>query len=385
MPLINYGKQFVDASDVSKVIKVLKSDFLTQGTGVEKFEGLLKKKLNSKYCTVVSSGTAALHLLGIALGWKKNDIIITTPLSFVATSNCILYSGAQPVFVDVDSSTGNMCPEKLIIKIKELKKRKKKIKAVIAIDYGGFPSNWPRLKTITKKNNITLINDGCHGLGAEVNGKLSYAIKYADFVTYSFHPVKPITTGEGGAVITNNKSIDLKIKKLRSHGISKNLKKNLWDNDMKILGFNYRITDFQCALGSNQLSKIKKFTFKRRSIAAFYDKHFKNLQNISIPKIPSNFKSAYHLYALKINFKKIGLNKNIFFKKMLKKGVKLQVHYTPIYRHTYYKKKFNIKNLNFPNTEQFYNQVISLPIYYNLSKKTQLYVINCLKKIFLKD
>ena len=153
---------------------------------------------------------------------------------------------------------------------------------------------------------------------------------------------------------------------------------------MKILGFNYRITDFQCALGSNQLSKIKKFTLKRRSIAAFYDKHFKNLQNISIPKIPSNFKSAYH-YMLKINFKKIGLNKNIFFKKMLKNGVKLQVHYTPIYRPTYYKKKFNIKNLNFPNTEQFYNQVISLPIYYNLSKKTQLYVINCLKKIFLKD
>ena len=204
--------------------------------------------------------------------------------------------GSTTVFVDVDSSTGNMCPEKLIIKIKELKKRKKKIKAVIAIDYGGCPSNWPRLKTITKKNNITLINDGCHGLGAEVNGKLSYAIKYADFVTYSFHPVKPITTGEGGAVITNNKSIDLKIKKLRSHGISKNLKKNLWDNDMKILGFNYRITDFQCALGSNQLSKIKKFTFKRNLYAFMI-----NILKIYKIFLYQNFLilKAYHLYASK--------------------------------------------------------------------------------------
>ena len=383
MPLINYGKQFLDPSDISRVNKVLKSNFLTQGTEVQKFEGLLKKTLNSKYCTVVSSGTAALHLLGIALGWKKNDILITTPLSFVATSNCILYSGAQPVFVDVDSKTGNICPDKLIKKIKDLNKRKKKIKAVIAIDYGGCPSNWPKLRAITKKNNIMLINDGCHGLGAEINGKISYAIKYADFVTYSFHPVKPITTGEGGAVITNNKLIDLKIKALRTHGISRNIKKTLWDNDMKILGFNYRITDFQCALGISQLAKIRKFTLKRRSIANIYDKHFKNLKNISVPEIPSNFKSAYHLYALKIDFKKIGINKNSFFKKMLKKGVKLQVHYTPIYRHSYYKKKFNINFKQFSNTEEFYKNVVSIPVYFNLKNSTQNKIINLIKS-FLK-
>ena len=221
MAFISYGKQFLDSSDISRVKKVLNSDFLTQGSEVEKFESKLKKKLNSKYCTVVSNGTAALHLLGIALGWKKNDIIITTPLSFVATSNCILYSGAKPIFVDVDINTGNMCPYKLQEKIIELRKNKKKIKAVIAIDYGGCPSNWPKLKSITKKNKIILINDGCHGLGAEINNKITYAIKYADYVTYSFHPVKPITTGEGGAVITNNKFVDSKIKQLRTHGITK--------------------------------------------------------------------------------------------------------------------------------------------------------------------
>ncbi len=384
MAFISYGKQFLDSSDISRVKKVLNSDFLTQGSEVEKFESKLKKKLNSKYCTVVSNGTAALHLLGIALGWKKNDIIITTPLSFVATSNCILYSGAKPVFVDVDINTGNMCPYKLQEKIIELRKNKKKIKAVIAIDYGGCPSNWPKLKSITKKNKIILINDGCHGLGAEINNKITYAIRYADYVTYSFHPVKPITTGEGGAVITNNKFVDSKIKQLRTHGITKNLKKNLWHNDMKNLGFNYRITDFQCALGISQLAKIKKFINERRQIATYYNKQFKNLENIKIPEEPANFKSSYHLYALRINFKKIGLNKNTFFKRLIKKGIKLQVHYVPIYRHSYYKKKFKINYNQFFNTEVFYKNVVSIPIYCNLKKKTQKKIVKYIKSCLYK-
>ena len=384
MALISYGKQFLDSSDISRVKKVLNSDFLTQGSEVEKFENKLKKKLNSKYCTVVSNGTAALHLLGIALGWNKDDIVITTPLSFIATSNCILYSGAKPVFVDVDIKTGNMCPYKLQKKIIELKKNKKKIKAVIAIDYGGCPSNWPKLKSITKKNKIILINDGCHGLGAEINNKITYAIKYADYVTYSFHPVKPITTGEGGAVITNNRFVDSKIKQLRTHGITKNLKKNLWHNDMKNLGFNYRITDFQCALGISQLAKIKRFINERRQIASYYNKQFKNLENVKIPEEPVNFKSSYHLYALKIDFKKIGLDKNIFFERLLKKGIKLQVHYVPIYRHSYYKKKFKINYNKFHNTEEFYKNVVSIPIYCNLKKQTQKKIVKYIKSCLYK-
>jgi UDP-4-amino-4,6-dideoxy-L-N-acetyl-beta-L-altrosamine transaminase len=350
MSLINYGKQFLDNTDISNVKKVLKSNFLTQGSEVEKFEAQLKKKLKAKYCSAVSSGTAALHLLGLALGWKKNDVVITTPLSFVATSNSILYAGAQPVFVDIDYKSGNLCPNNLNEKIKELKKKKKRIKAVIAIDYGGCPSEWRKLRSITKKNKILLINDGCHGLGAKINKNFAYAIKYADFVTYSFHPVKPITTGEGGAILTNDKFINDKIKKLRSHGITKNIKKYLWHNDMQELGYNYRITDFQCALGSSQLRKINKFTKGRKLIALFYNKKLKNLSNIECPEIPSNCESAYHLYPLKINFGKIRLKKNNFFKKLIKKGIKLQVHYIPIYRHSYYKKKFN---LNFQIQKNF--------------------------------
>lgn len=383
MPLINYGKQFLDNSDISNVKKVLKSNFLTQGSEVEKFENQLKKKLKAKYCSAVSSGTAALHLLGLALGWKKNDVVITTPLSFVATSNSILYAGAQPVFVDIDYKSGNICPNNLDKKIKELRKKKKKIKAVIAIDYGGCPGEWRQLRSITKKNKILLINDGCHGLGARINNNFAYAIKYADFITYSFHPVKPITTGEGGAIVTNDKFINDRIKKLRSHGIVRNVKKYLWHNDMQELGYNYRITDFQCALGSSQLRKINKFTKGRKSIALFYNKKLKNLKNVECPEIPPNFESAYHLYPLKINFKKLRLKKNSFFKELIKKGIKLQVHYVPIYRHSYYKKKFNLNFSKFPNTEKFYNNVVSLPIFYNLSRSDQTRVVNLIKS-FLK-
>ena len=381
MSLINYGKQRLDNRDIENVKKVLKSDFLTQGPMVNKFEDKLKKKLKSNYCTVVSSGTAALHLLGMALGWKKNDIILTTPLSFVATSNCILYSGAKPIFIDIDESTGNICTIKLQKKIKELEKKRKKIKAVIAIDYGGCPSDWPKLKSITKKKKIILINDGCHALGSAINNDINYAIKYADFVTYSFHPVKPITTGEGGAILTNNKIIDEKLKILRTHGIKKNEKKNIWFYDMKFLGFNYRITDFQCALGIGQLNKIEKFNRKRKRIATIYNKSFKNLKFIETQNIPKNFNSSYHLYPLKINFKKLKLNKNIFFKKLIKLGIKLQVHYIPIYRHSFYKKILKTKFSDFPNVEKFYNNVVSLPVFYDLSEKKQNYIIKSIKKI----
>ena len=351
---------------------------------VEKFETNLKKYLKAKYCTAVSSGTAALYILGKALGWKKGDLILTTPNSFVATSNCILYSGATPIFIDIDENTGNISVDKLSLKIKELKKKNKNVKAIVAIDYGGCPSDWPRLSVVAKKNKIILINDSCHSLGSSINKNKAYNSKYADFATYSFHPVKPITTGEGGAIISNDKKVDLKLKLLRTHGIEKNPKKQLWNQDMKIFGYNYRITDFQCALGVSQLKKINRYNFERKKIASFYKKSFKNVDQIKTQIIPKEFDSCYHLFPLKINFKKLKINKNNFFKKLLKKGIKLQVHYVPIYRHSYYKKKFNLKPSNFPNTENFYNQVVSIPIYFNLKKKYQFRIVNCLKKYLSK-
>lgn len=384
MSLISYGKQFLDRNDLNSVKNVLKSDYLTQGPIVKKFEIKLKEKLGSKYCTVVANGSAALHLLGLALNWKKGDVILTTPNSFVATSNCILYSNATPVFVDIDKNTGNICPSNLEKKITLLTKKSKKIKAVIAIDYGGQPSDWPRLKSIVKKKNIILINDGCHSLGSSINKDKKYANKYADFVTYSFHPVKPITTGEGGAILTNNKKIDNKLKELRTHGITK--KKNpMWYYDMNSLGYNYRITDFQCALGISQLNKLDKFNLKRKNLAKIYDKAFKDFKFVETPSISEKKDSSYHLYPLRIDFKKLKLNKNKFFKKLLDIGIKLQVHYIPIYKHSYYKKNFKYKSKQFPCAEEFYKKVVSLPIYYSLSNTKQEFVIKSLKKLITKS
>ena len=384
MSLISYGKQYLDSKDIKSVNKILYSSFLTQGPTIQIFEKKLKSELGAKFCTAVSNGTAALHLLGLALKWKKGDIIISTPNSFVATSNCILYSGARPSFVDIDYKTGNICIKSLKKKIKILKKKKKKIKAIIAIDYGGCPADWPELQKISKKDKIILINDGCHSLGASINKNYKYAAKFADFVTYSFHPVKSITTGEGGAIVSNNKKVDQQLKNLRTHGIEKN-SNNIWMYDMKRLGFNYRITDFQCALGISQLKKLKKFIKKRTELAKIYDKAFIDDKDITIQLIDPYKSSSYHLYPIKINFKKLNFNKNNFFKKLLKFGIKLQVHYIPIYKHTFYKKKFNLKEKNFPHTEKFYNEVISLPIFFDLSKKKQLYIISKIKNIISKN
>ena len=236
MRTINYGKQFIDNEDILSIQKVLKSEYLTQGPQVEIFEKSLINFLGGKYCSAVSSGTAALHLLAIASNWKKNDIILTTPNSFLATSNCIVYTGATPVFIDIEESTGNICTKLLEKKIVDLKKRGKKIKAIIAVDYAGFPCNWIELRRISNKHNIKLINDNCHAIGTTLNGNFKYAIKYADFVTLSFHPVKSITSGEGGAIISKDKKIDLKIKSLRTHGIEKKINKGIWFYEMNSLG-----------------------------------------------------------------------------------------------------------------------------------------------------
>lgn len=379
MKVINYGRQFIDKKDINSVVEVLKSQYLTQGPKIVEFEKILKKTLGGKYCSVLSSGTAALHLLGIALGWKKNDIILTTPITFLASSNCILYSEATPSFVDIDFNTGNICPSKLEIKIKKLRKKRKKIKAIIAVDFAGNPCDWKKLSTISKKYKINLINDNCHAIGSSLNKNSKYAIKYADYVTLSFHPVKSITTGEGGAIISKNKEIDRTIKILRAHGVEKKPKQGSWYYEMDRIGFNYRLSDIHCALGISQIKKIRKFIRKRNEIAKYYDKFFKNQKNIKTLKISDNSQSAYHLYPLKINFKKFQISKKVFFNKLMKHNIKLQVHYIPIYKQPFYKKKFKISSKEFPNSEKFYNQEVSLPIFYSLEKKSQNFII---KKIF---
>lgn len=380
--MISYGRQHIDNNDIKAVVKVLKNNLITQGPSVEKFEKSLSKTFGSKYSCALSSGTAALHLLGLALGWKKGDIVFTTPISFLATSNSILYTGAKPEFIDIDKDDYNINVNLLLKKILKFKKEKKKIVAIICTDFAGHPCDWKNLKKIAGKFNLTLINDCCHAFGASIDNNKKYAIKYSDFVTLSFHAVKHITTGEGGAVLSNNKKTIDEINLLKTHGVQKKKnQKQIWNYEMIKLGFNYRITDFQCALGISQLKKLKKFLDKRKKIAKIYDKHFHQVPNIITPKINRKVGHAYHLYPLRIDFRKFKISKENFFKRLRKKKIYLQVHYIPIYKQPFYKNLFNLKKKQFPVAERFYEEEVSLPIYYGLKLSSQLKVISSIKSI----
>tara|TARA_B110000014_G_C20069792_1_gene557811 strand:- start:155 stop:1297 length:1143 start_codon:yes stop_codon:yes gene_type:complete len=379
--VINYGKQFIDTADINAVVKVLKSSWLTQGPEVKKFEKKLNTFFGSKYSCVVSNGTAALHLTGLALGWKKGDIVLTSALTFLASANCILYSGAKPELIDINVSNYNIDIDKLE---KKLKKISKKVVAIVATDYAGHPCNWIKLKKIAEKYKIKLINDNCHALGAKINKNKKYAIKYADIVTQSYHPVKHVTTGEGGAILSNDKKLIEKVKILRSHGVIKKKRFDPWYYEMQKLGYNYRLSDLQCALGISQLNKISKFIKRRREIAEIYNKAFSNDLRFKIPSIEKNYTHSYHLYPLQIKFKNLKITKKFLFKKMLKEKINLQVHYIPLHIQPYYKKNFNLKIGDFPSAEIFYKQEVSLPIYYSLKNNEINKVIKCIKKYCIK-
>tara|TARA_B100000287_G_C20622504_1_gene776499 strand:+ start:373 stop:1533 length:1161 start_codon:yes stop_codon:yes gene_type:complete len=383
--MISYGKQSIDQSDIDCVLEVLKSDWLTQGPAVELFESHLKTYFGSNHACVVSNGTAALHLVGLALGWQKDDIIITTPITFLSTANCILFSGSQPDFADIDHCSYTINPNLVEEKIKYHMSRGKQVKAVIGVDYAGHPCDWKSLRILADEYGFKLINDNCHALGASYFGNIKYAAKYADIVTQSFHPVKNITTGEGGAILTNDFEIDKKVKSLRTHGINKNVKEyskneGPWYYEMVELGYNYRITDFQCALGINQLKKLNHFIDKRREIAFKYDESFSDNDNLTIPKSDNNIKHAYHIYPLKINFSSINVSKQDFFNKLLSLGIRLQVHYIPVHLQPYYQTNYNFKSGDFPVAENFYKKEVSLPIFYNLTNDQLSFVIDAIKR-----
>jgi len=370
--MIYYGKQSIDQDDIDAVADALNSDFLTQGPEVERFENDLKDYFGAKHALVLANGTAALHLAGLALDWQQGDIIITTPLSFLATANCIVYNGAIPDFADIDPVTYTIDPNLVEEKVKSYRLKGKKVKAVIGVDYSGNPCDWKGLRQIADKYEIQLVNDNCHALGTTYFKDKQYAMKYADVVTQSYHPVKHITTGEGGSILTNSLKIDEKVRSLRTHGMIKDqsqLEKNEgpWYYEMHELGYNYRITDIQCALGRNQLKKLDIFVSKRREIAQQYNRILKNIESITAPTQPKNVKSSYHLYPLQINFENFPFSKLEFFEKMKSSGIHLQVHYIPIHIQPFYRKNYGFKIGDFPLTENFYQNEFSFPIYPNLS------------------
>ena len=308
---INYGKQHIDQSDISKVISALKSDKITQGKFVSIFEQNLKKKFKSKYCLSVSYGSAALDLSIKSLNLSINSKIVCSTNTFFSSVYTVIMNGLIPDLCDIELKTYNIDLNKLEDKIK----KDKNIKAIISVDFAGHPCDWKSLNFLKKKYNIFLINDNCHAVGARINGDLGYACKYADLVTHSYHPVKNITTGEGGSILTNNLNLKRKIELLRNHGINREKTRKKWTMDVrgKNFGFNFRLSDINSALGISQLSKLNKFIDKRNEIANYYNKKFENMDLIKTPVVEKNYKHAYHLYPVLIDFKKLKY-KNIFLK-----------------------------------------------------------------------
>ena len=375
--MLNYTKHFVDTEDINQVNSVLKYNQLTQGNYVNVFEDRLRKKLGSKFCSVVSNGTAALFLAIKSLKLKKKSKVLTTPITFSASVSTSLMNNLEVSYIDIDKDNYTIDTLKL-----EKILKKKKIDLLIAVDYAGHPCDWKKIYYLKKKYKFKVINDNCHALGSKYYGNSRYAIKYSDIITQSFHPAKAITTGEGGAVFTNQKEINDRIRELRNHGFIKSkkiIKKGIWNSNINDLGYNFRLPDINCVLGISQLKKLNKFVEYRKKVAMIYDKEFKNLEYILTPKKISTTSHAYHLYPIRIDFDKLKLDKKKFFNFFFKKNFKLQVHYIPIYMHPYFKKKYNYNLRDLMESYKFYKETVSIPNYYGLSKNQQYRFINLLK------
>ena len=366
MNFIPYGKQTISEDDINSVIEVLKSDFLTTGPKVKEFEEKIASYCGAKYCVAVSNGTAALHLASLVL-LKENDKVLTTPNSFLATSNSILYVNAKPIFVDIKED-GNidldLCEEEL--------KKDSSIKAIYVVHFSGNPVNQTKLKYLKDTYNIKILEDCAHSIGAVFEGIKAGSCKNSDISIFSFHPVKQITTGEGGTITTNSKELYEKLLLLRGHGMSPRADIAPWHYDMIELGFNYRLTDISSALGLSQLKKLDSFLYLRRSIAKRYDDFFSKIDFIK-PLYTFTNNSAYHLYVIKIDFEKLNITKKEFVLKMREKNIGLQLHYIPINKQPYYK-NLGYGNEQTPIMDKYYEQAISLPIYPNLTNEEQNYV-----------
>ena len=375
-----YNKQKIFEKDILKVKKVLKSKLITQGPIVKKFENTISKFVRSKYASATNSATSALHVACLALDLKSGDELWTVPNSFVASSNCGLYCGAKIDFVDIDKNHFNIDVNKLKIKLK-----RKVPKILVTVHLGGQPTEQEKIWKLAKKYNFYVIEDASHSLGASRNDINVGSCKWSDITVFSFHPVKMITTGEGGMATTNSKLIYEKIEMHKNHGITRDQKKlkikklGFWYYEQQNLGFNYRMSDISAALGLSQFNKLKMFLKKRNYLAKNYNKLLNNLP-IKKQKILLKNKSSFHLYIVLLELNKIKKNYNYIFNKLRSKGVLVNLHYKPIHLNPYYK-KLGFKKGDFPVAENYGKRAISLPLYFDLKKKDQKKIVNIFKKV----
>jgi perosamine synthetase len=389
-PLIPYGRHYVTCIDALRVAWQIRFHSLTQGSKILDFERSVANLVGAKFAVATSSATAALHIAVQSLDLPENSKIVTSPISFVASSNSILYSGHVPIFADINKETLNIDAHQ----ISRILTKHENIRALIPVHFAGLPSGMSEIAKLSRASGLQVIEDAAHSLGAKYEtGEMVGSCKYSDMTVFSFHPVKSITTGEGGMITTNEYDTYKKLLRLRSHGIDKlddlfenqihshtSGLKNPWYYEMVELGYNYRITDIQATLGLSQLKKLPKFISKREKLARNYDKLFEKSELIKPAQTNYTSKSSNHIYPVRINYSRVGISRAELMLKLLESGIGSQVHYIPIPMHPYYQ-KLGYEIERFPESMAFYNEALSIPLFPNLSGRSQRFVARTLKKI----
>lgn len=401
--IIPYGRQWIDENDIQSVVNLMNSERITQGPKVEEFEKVLSEYCGSKYAVAVNSGTSALHIACLAAGVKEGDEVVTSPNTFVASANCAVYCAAKPVFADIDPKTYNVAAEEIKKKINT------KTKVIIPVHFAGQSCDMESIRKVVKNkekdNKIFIIEDACHALGSFYKDKHVGSCAFSDMTVMSFHPVKHITTGEGGAVLTNDEMLYNKLKKFRSHGITNNPKEfiykdqafgnsyfvnpqsaienpqsvNPWYYEQVDLGYNYRITDIQCALGLSQFRKLREFCNRRREIANMYNEAFNSIESIQIPFESKDCNSNFHLYVILFNFNQIGIERAQLMIELKQRGIQTQVHYIPVHTQPFYQENIGTNWGDCPNAEKYYQKCLSIPLYPTMSDSDVERVINSIK------
>lgn len=375
---LSYGRQYIDDADIRAVTEVLKSDYLTCGPRTTQLEQKICAVTGAKYCVAVSNGTAALHIAALAAGIGPGDEVITTPITFAASANCALYCGARPVFADINPHTYNIDPVSIRAHITP------RTRAVVAVDFTGQAVELDEIRAICREHGLTLIEDAAHSIGTRYKGQPIGSL--ADMTTFSFHPVKTVTAGEGGAVTTNDRGLYDKLVLLHAHGITRDRSQMVhptddpWYNEQAAYGFNYRMTEFQAALLTSQLDKLERFSRRRREIVAKYDAAFSQLPQLRLQQeIPAS-ETTRHLYILRLRSDMLSCTRREFFDAMGAEGIHSQVHYMPVYWHSYYENLGYEKGLC-PHAERYYQEVMSLPLYYSLTDRDVEDVIHIVRRL----
>jgi UDP-4-amino-4,6-dideoxy-N-acetyl-beta-L-altrosamine transaminase len=386
--IIPYGRQNINWADTSAVLQTLRSDFLTQGPQVENFEGLLGELTSARYQVATNSATSALHIACLALGVGPGDLVWTSAITFVASANCALYCGAEVDFVDIDPTTLNMSTDVLEAKLLAAESEGKLPKVVIPVHFSGRSADMRQIKSLSERFGFSIIEDASHAIGASYEGLPVGSCTFSDIVVFSFHPVKIITTGEGGAALTNDVDLATEMRLLRSHGITRD-KTQMNDNtrpdwyyEQLHLGFNYRMTDFQAALGASQIRRLGKFLKQRRRIAARYKRLLSRVE-VKLPNFEGLAESSWHLFVVETIGDAIEGKRDDLFRMLRRAGILVNLHYIPVYRHPYFT-KLGFDPRNFPVAEEYYRRAISLPIYAGLTgfqqRKVSRHIVNFLKK-----